>query len=491
MSPKPTVGRAQVASAVARLRDSIGETMERSALPGLALGVLFEGEVMAAEGFGVRALGEEAAVDADTVFQLASLSKSLAGSVMAAFIREGAFAWDDPVRTGDPNFALADPWVSEHVTYADLFSHRSGLPKHAGDLLEDLGHSRDTVLERLRLYPLGPFRATHAYGNFGLTAAAVAGAARAGGTWEDSSRQLLYEPLGMSSTSSTYADFVSRTNRAIGHVRPHGTWMVTPQPRQPDAQSPAGGVSSTVHDMLRWLQMEIEGGVVSGDAVLDADALAQTWLPQVISSPPDRPTARAGFYGLGLNVAYDYAGRLRLGHSGAFALGAGTAMTYFPAERIGAVVLTNGQPTGIAEAMIETLFDDLFHGGQTQDWVEVIGAYFEDMMNPTPKKDFDRRPQDAVDPGPDERYVGAYGNALYGAVEISAAPGEDLQLTIGPERQTYLLKPYDGDEMWWQFAGENAGPPAAAVFSAEAGGPAQRLRLDILDDEGLGTFTRT
>lgn len=231
MSRESTLNRTQVAAAVARLRDRIAETMDGSGLPGLALGVLFDGDVMAADGFGVRTLGEEAAVDADTVFQLASLSKSVAGSVMAAFIRERALAWDDRVRTGDPAFALSDPWLTEHATYADLFSHRSGLPKHAADLLEDLGHTRDTVLERLRLYPLGPFRVTHAYGNFGLTAAAVAAAARAGTTWEDASRQLLYKPLGMSSTSSTYADFVSRTNRAIGHVRPDGRWRVTPQPR--------------------------------------------------------------------------------------------------------------------------------------------------------------------------------------------------------------------------------------------------------------------
>ena len=129
---------------------------------------------------------------------------------------------------------------------------------------------------------------------------------------------------------------------------------------------------------------------------------------------------------------------------------------YFPAERIGAVVLTNGQQTGVAEAMIETLYDDLFHGGQAQDWVAVIGKYFEDMMSPTPKKDFDQRPHDAVDPGSDERYP---------------------------------PKPYDGDEMWWQFAGENAGPPAAA-FRGGTGGRAERLTLDILDDEGARDLHR-
>jgi CubicO group peptidase (beta-lactamase class C family) len=395
------------------------------------------------------------------------------------------------VRTGDPGFTLSDPWVSERVCYADLLCHRSGLPKHAGDLLEDIGQSREAVLERLRLYPLHPFRMHHAYGNFGFAAAVVAAAAQAGVTWEDGSRQLLYEPLAMSSTSSTYAEFVARPNRATGHVRRDGEWMITPQPRQPDAQSPAGGISSTVNDMLRWLEMEMAGGVVGGQAILDPDALAETWLPHVISNPPDGPTGRARFYGIGLNVAYDDGGRLRVGHSGAFALGAGTAMTFFPAERVGVVVLTNGQPTGTGEAMVECFYDDLFRGGQTKDWVPLIGGYFDAMMNPTPKKPYSQPTHEAIEQGPDERYIGTCGNELYGPVEVTAAPDAGLQLTIGPDRQTYPLQPYDGDEMWWQFAGENAGPPAAATFEVGAGDRAERLTLDILDEEGLGTFTRS
>jgi CubicO group peptidase (beta-lactamase class C family) len=295
----------------------------------------------------------------------------------------------------------------------------------------------------------------------------------------------------MSSTSSTYAEFVARPNRATGHVRRDGEWMITPQPRQPDAQSPAGGISSTVNDMLRWLEMEMAGGVVGGQAILDPDALAETWLPHVISNPPDGPTGRASFYGIGLNVAYDDGGRLRVGHSGAFALGAGTAMTFFPAERVGVVVLTNGQPTGTGEAMVECFYDDLFRGGQTKDWVPLIGGYFDAMMNPTPKKPYSQPTHEAIEQGPDERYIGTCGNELYGPVEVTAAPDAGLQLTIGPDRQTYPLQPYDGDEMWWQFAGENAGPPAAATFEVGAGDRAERLTLDILDDEGLGTFTRS
>jgi CubicO group peptidase (beta-lactamase class C family) len=488
---KPTIDRARVEAATATLLDRIDTTMTTSGLPGLAVGVVFDDEVVTAAGFGVRTLGQDGDVDADTVFQVASLSKSVGGSVMAALVRDKAFSWDDPVRTGNPEFTLSDPWVSDHVTYADLFSHRSGLPEHAGDLLEDLGYDQATVLERLRRFPLSPFRASYGYTNFGLTAAGVAGAARAGMTWESASRDLLYEPLGMTRTSSTYADYLSHSNRATGHVRDGDGWVVTPQPRQPDGQTPAGGVSSTVNDMLRWLRMELGAGRDGAAAVLDAGALGRTWLPHALSNPPGGPTERAGFYGLGLNVAYDGAGRLRLGHSGAFALGAGTAMTFFPVERVGAVVLTNGRPTGIAEAMIESFYDDLFHGGQTQDWIAVIGPYFERMMNPPPSKDFPHPPGDAVTPGPDERYLGVYANDLYGPLEVRQASGDGLDIVLGPTPQVYRLHPYDGDEMWWQFAGENAGPPAAATFTVRAGDRATSVTLEILNGEGLGTFTRT
>jgi CubicO group peptidase (beta-lactamase class C family) len=431
-TPGPTIDRAHVEAAVAKLCDRIGVTMRDTGLPGLAVGVVFDDEVMIAQGFGVRRIDDDAPVDADTVFQLASLSKPLGGSVMAALVGRKVFAWNDPVRTGDPRLTLSDPWVSDHVTYADLYSHRSGLPEFAGDLLEDLGYDRATVLGRLRHYRLDPFRGTYAYTNFGLTAAAVAGAAKAGMTWEEAARKEIYEPLGMTSTSSTHADFAGRPNKASGHVRKEGKWIVTPQQRRPDAQSPAGGASSTVNDMLRWLRMEIGTGTVEGQPVVDAEALARTWWPHALAHGPKSPTGRAGFYGIGFNVGYDDAGRLRLGHSGAFLLGAGTVITLFPAERIGIVVLTNGEPAGIAEAMVESFYDDLFHGRQTEDWLSVIGKAFADMLNPKAKKDFANPPAGSAGPGPDERYVGAYANDFYGPLEVSAAPAGGCSSRSGP-----------------------------------------------------------
>src|SRR5258708_7786931 len=159
----------------------IGHVMSQTGVPGLAAAVVHDGELLYAKGFGVRDVSTGAPVDPEgaTVFQLASVSKPLSSTVVARAVGRGVVEWTDPVVGHLPLFALADPYVTEHVTLADLFSHRSGLPDHAGDLLEDLGYDQEHVLDRLRLEPLAPFPAIWNYTNFGLTAAAAAAPAAA------------------------------------------------------------------------------------------------------------------------------------------------------------------------------------------------------------------------------------------------------------------------------------------------------------------------
>ena len=263
----------QIDRAVAGLDAIADEIMRRSGIPGLAIAVVKGGQTVYAKGFGVRKVGDAAPVDADTVFQIASLSKSLAGSVVAHEVGAGVVAWDTPVVTHLPWFALNDPWVTQHVTIADLFSHRSGLPDHAGDNLEDFGFDRRAVLERLRLLPLDSFRNHYAYTNFGLTAAAESVAAAAGKSWEDLAETVLYRPLGMSSTSSRFADFEKRPDRAFGHVKVGDAYQPKYQ-RQPDAQSPAGGVSSSVNDLARWMTMVLAKGEYGGQRIIAEDRAA-------------------------------------------------------------------------------------------------------------------------------------------------------------------------------------------------------------------------
>ena len=123
-------------------------------MPGVAVAVVYKDEVIFSKGYGVREVGKPEKVDENTVFQLASVSKPLASTVVAAAVGEKAATWTEPVITYRPWFALNDPYVTEHATLADLFWHRSGLSEGAGDLLEDLGWDRDYILGKLDQQPL-------------------------------------------------------------------------------------------------------------------------------------------------------------------------------------------------------------------------------------------------------------------------------------------------------------------------------------------------
>ena len=319
--------RQKVEDALPRLQQLAEDARRRTGIPGLAIAVVYMDEIIYLEGLGVREAGKPEAVDPDTVFQLASLSKPIAATVVAALVGDGVVAWDDPIIRHDPGFEMYDPWVTRQVTLRDMFAHRSGLPDHAGDLLEDIGYDRAEILYRLRYQkPGSSFRSHYAYTNFGLTEAAVAAAMASGKSWEDVSAELLYQPLGMKHTSSRFADFATSANRARGHVQVAGQW-VAKYARNADAQSPAGGASSSARDMAMWLRLQLAGGRFRGKQIIAAAALDETHRPQIVRTPPKNPAIdHAGFYGLGWNIDYDAGGLVHWSHSGGFDLGAATCV---------------------------------------------------------------------------------------------------------------------------------------------------------------------
>ena len=133
--------------------------VDEDQVPGLSIAIVYQDEVVYLKGFGVREEGTGEAVDADTVFQLASLSKPLASTVVAALVGDKAVSWDSRIADIDPTFQLYEAYPTAQVTLRDLFAHRSGLPGSAGNELEELGYDRDTILHRLRqVKPLSSFR---------------------------------------------------------------------------------------------------------------------------------------------------------------------------------------------------------------------------------------------------------------------------------------------------------------------------------------------
>lgn len=486
--PPPLITAAMLDGALGKLDGQIEATMEKTGVPGMAVAVVHGDRVVYAKGFGVREAGKPDIIDPQTVFQLASVSKPIASTVVAGVVGQGAIGWDDPVTRYDPTFALQDPWVTEHVTFADLFSHRSGLPEHAGDLLEDLGFGREEVLARLRLEPLAPFRDNYDYTNFGLTEAGVAAAKARNTTWEDLSAEVLYEPLGMTSTSSRLADYTSAPNRAKTHVDVDGAWQAR-FVREPDAQSPAGGVSSNLDDLTKWMRLQLGEGSVDGRQIIDPAALAQTHVPHQLIAPPRTSGARTTSYGLGWNVGVDAHGRPQLTHSGAFALGAATSVALLPSEDLGIVVLTNAAPIGAAEAITFAFLDTVSTGAPTVDWLGFLGPQFERLLAGVPSEfDFAAPPARPAAAAAADAYVGTYANEYYGPLQVQR-DGDGLVLVLGPRNQRFALTHYDGNVFVYVPPGENGGTMRGVTFTL-TNGRADRVVIENLNANGFGAFTR-
>lgn len=478
-----------VEKALAALPAIVEGALKRSGAPGAAIAVVHGGKTVFARGFGVRELGKTATVDAATVFQIASLSKPIAATIAATQVTAGVVTWDDKVVERLPTFELQDPYVTANGTVGDFYAHRSGLPHGAGDTLEDIGFDRKTILQRLRMLPLGRFRTSYGYTNFGFTVGAQAVAAAAGKPWEDLAQQALYEPLGMTATSSRYSDFLARENRATLHTLEDGRFAPLFQ-RDPDQQSPAGGVSSNVIDLAEWLKLLLANGRYKGRELISPAALLPALRAQAFSSPANAIGARSGFYGFGFNVSVTASGRPTMSHSGAFVLGVGTNVQILPSADVAIVVLTNAGPVGAAEAISSEFMEIVQFGARMRDWYALLHpllmqyyAPVGDLVGKTP-------PASPAPARPLANYVGAYGNGYFGPLRISQRQNR-LILTLGPASIEAPMTHWDGDIFSIAPRSENApyGSLSSVRFRVK-GGKVSSVSIDYLNENELATWTR-
>jgi CubicO group peptidase (beta-lactamase class C family) len=497
-------GPTGIAVALGALDPYVKNTMNKTKVPGIAVAVVYKGQVVALRGYGVRKacdppkMCDPAKVDADTVFEIASLSKPIASTIVASLVGTGDVSWDDRIQTLEPDFQLSDPAATAQVTLRDLFSHRSGLPTDAGDYLEDLGYSRPEILHKMRMVPLvGQFRATYHYSNFGLTEAAIAASLKTGKTWEEVAYERLYSKIGMSSTTSRYSDYDDNPDKAALHYLQNGAyknWFV----READSESPAGGVSSSVRDLAKWMQLQLGGGSFNGEQVVDRTALEETYKPEICRAgpgpyPPGQCPGNA-YYGLGWNVNHDAQGRLQLSHSGAFLLGTATSVYLMPSEQIGIVVLSNGTPTGIPESICLTFLDYFHYGAPHNDYLTLIKPVFQAMIDETQdgSKDYGKLPAPG-NPAPGgalSGYVGTYGNPYYGKLQI-ALQKDQLILRLPPRDAYYELTHWDGDTFTYYFTSESIGVARRGVQFLGGGKvlveSLAKTENDVLLDNGVFT----
>ncbi|WP_458779680.1 serine hydrolase [Arthrobacter sp. D3-16] len=489
---EPLLDRAKVNNALARLDEFIQDAMESTGLPGMAVAVVYRDEVLYSKGFGVREVGKPEQITPDTVFQVASVSKPLASTVVAGVVGQKVVKWTDPVVKHNKRFAFNDDYVTRNATFADLMSHRSGLRTSSGDLLEDLGFDRAYILSHLNQQPLDTFRASYNYSNFGFTEAGQAAADAMKTAWEDLAEEILFRKLGMSASSYRHSDYEGAKNKATLHVPLDNQEWAAKYRRDPDAEAPAGGASSSVRDLAQWLRLQLGNGTYEGKPVIDSAALQTTHVPHAFSGPASAPAARSRFYGLGWNVSYDDQARVQLGHSGAFNLGAATAVSMLPGEQLAIVALTNGRPQGIPEAINADFMDTAQHGRPTVDWLTFISGIFKQQDEAgKPEVDYTKIPSNPSPASPNSAYTGTYDNSYYGPLVVFEKGGK-LAMRMGPAGSptTFPLTHFDGDTFSFESIGENGNGLAGAIFAKANGGSSPSVALDFYNRTGLGTFTR-
>ena len=484
-----TATKEKVAAALPRLEALARQIVEKKLVPGLSIAVVHRDEVVYLNGFGLRQVGKPETVDADTVFQLASLSKPISSTVVSALVSDGTVSWDSRIRDIDPGFTMQGELAAAAVTVGDLFAHRSGLPGDIGNDIEPLGFSQGEILHRLRLAkPAYSFRNGYAYSNFGLTEGAVAAARASGLSWDDACEEKLYKPLGMASTSSRYRDFENRANRAALHVPVDGSWASFTR-RNADAQAPAGGVSSNARDLAQWLRLLLADGRYDGRPLIDKAALQRAQVPAIVRGI-DPGTGAASFYGYGWAIDYREHG-VELTHAGAFSAGARTTAHLIPGEQLAIVVLANAFPSGVPEGIAATFFDLVFKGQPTRDWVaqdnQVFETLYKEMMKPSLA--YATLPASPAAALPVAAYLGDYANDYVGNARVVDSGGS-LYLQLGPAGKRFPLTHFNRDVFVYSPMAEAPKARMGVSFLIGPDGKAAQVTIEDLDEYGLGVLKR-
>ncbi|UOQ97408.1 serine hydrolase [Hymenobacter sp. 5317J-9] len=345
------------------VRDSLASYVKRGLklwnIPGLAVVVVKDGQVVVSQGFGVRAVGKPEPVDANTLFLIASNSKLFTGTAISQLVEEKKLKLDDPVRQYLPDFRLYDSTSTRLLTVRDLLSHHFGTKTFQGDFtFWNSNLSRAEILQKVRyLKPSGVFRQTYGYSNYGFLAAGeVIPAATGGTTWQDFVQQRILTPLGMTNTYPTSAGASQRANVAQPYTTAFGPLAPVPFDVV-DNFGPAASLVSNVNDLSHWLRFQLDSGKYNGQRVLPWATLRRTREGNTLVGSSKSPIFPMHFrtYGLGVYSA-DYNARQIYWHTGG-ANGFVTNVCFVPEENLGIAVLTNQDNQSFFEALRYQLLD--------------------------------------------------------------------------------------------------------------------------------------
>lgn len=352
------------AARIKTLTDFVERAQKAADVPGVALGLVEHGKVVFAGGFGVKELGKPDKVDADTLFIIASNTKALSTLLLAKEVDAKKFTWDTPVATVYPEFKLGNPDTTRSVLMKHLVCACTGMPRQDLEwIMEWKGSTPASVMKMLGTFqPTSKFGEVFQYSNLMAAAAGFIGGhlrhpkLELGRAYDEAMKAEIFTPLGMRSTTFDFA----RALKA-NHASPHAedidgsvklanmaiNYAIVPA-------RPAGGAWSSVHDMLRYVSMELANGKLpDGKTFISADALLARRTPQVMISEDHT-------YGMGLMVNKRWG--VEVVHHGGDLIGYHSDMFWIPDAGVGGVILTNADPGAFLRGpfvrkLLEVLYD--------------------------------------------------------------------------------------------------------------------------------------
>ena len=402
------------------------DTMTRWKVPSMAVAIVQDDRVVYIKGFNATP---------DTLFQIGSTTKAFTTTAMAMLVDEKKMNWDDPVRKYVEYFHLSDPCADSLVTLRDIVSHRTGLSRH-DELWDYTSMSREDIIRHVGSLKLTkPFRTAYQYNNIMLMTAGEAVASAAKMPWSDFVKTRIFDPLGMTHTVVSEADWLKSDHVAgYWYDAPHDAVLV--QTSLPyESLAPAGTMKSSARDMAQWIRFQLADGVIDGKRLVSAEALNETRTPQTIvplvgDTKDENPETNLSSYGMAWRIQ-DYRGELLISHGGALN-GYRTQVDLLPHQHSGFVVLSNfGR--GLAVIAMRNALADMLLGKQVKDW----NAYYLALDTKSRADDQTKKLAEEAkrhrDTHPSRElaaYAGTYENAGYGQAVISVE-GDHLAVQYG------------------------------------------------------------
>ena len=453
-SSKPAQANAAPAKAAAATGPDLGDfdafvarTMQDWKVPGAAIVIVKDGKVILSKGYGLRDVKNNLPVTEQTLFPIASITKSFTVATLGTLASEGKLDWDKPVREYLPDFRLFDDVLTARVTPRDLVTHRTGLPRHDLTWYRS-GLEREDMYARLRyLEPNRDLRRDFQYNNLMFMTAGYLAGKLAGTSWEDAVKARIFEPLGMKSSGFDFGEsFKSAADVAHAYRKDdkevaHEVPVYTGD----KALGPAGAIVSNLSDMTQYLLMYLNQGKKGDRQIISVGDIRQMISPQMVIRSSDLdPEIGYSHYGMGLFVT-TYRGHKYVEHGGNLD-GFSLLLSFLPDDHIGSVILLNMEASSLREVLAYAINDRLLRLDLV-DWNKrQLDRYlaFKKAEDDAREKNYVPRRTNTQFSHPIDEYVGEYSHPAYGTVVIErSANDKDLKVSYHTMHSTAQHWHYD------------------------------------------------